>query len=155
MVRATLAWTSPRRGGVLLYRMVGWTCAEAEILGVTGRGALTTAGRVLVGPASNRVDALADAVEPAMPRPVKELIMQADLTAVAPGPLLPTVAADLADMADIESAGAATVYRFSEGSIRRAFDSGLSADEMHAFLGELARGGVPQTLTYLIDDTAR
>jgi hypothetical protein len=65
------------------------------------------------------------------------------------------VARELALIADVESAGAATVYRFSEASLRRAFDVGKTALEVHQLLDRLARGTVPQALTYLIDDIAR
>ncbi|WP_035751442.1 helicase-associated domain-containing protein [Parafrankia discariae] len=173
-VRARLAWRSPRRTGPLLDGMIGGTLTEAEVVGFTGRGAPTTLGRLVArrlaaaeaddpGRGSGRSPAadeglchlLADAMAPLLPEPVEELLIQTDLTAVAPGPLVPRVAAELSRMADVESAGAATVYRFTENSLRRAMDAGSSADDLHDLLGRLARGGVPQSLTYLIDDTAR
>ena len=58
-------------------------------------------------------------------------------------------------MADVESHGGAAVYRFSEGSVRRAFDLGRTADQLHKWLAEHSRTPVPQPLTYLIDDVAR
>ncbi|ABW09639.1 conserved hypothetical protein [Parafrankia sp. EAN1pec] len=173
-VRARLAWRSPRRTGPLLDGMIGGTLTEAEVVGFTGRGAPSTLGQLVArrlaaaeaddpGRGSGRSPAadeglcrlLADAMAPLLPEPVEELLIQTDLTAVAPGPLVPRVAAELSRMADIESAGAATVYRFTESSLRRAMDAGSSADDLHDLLGHLARGGVPQSLTYLIDDTAR
>ena len=48
------------------------------------------------------------------PTPVDHVLLQADLTAVAPGPLEPGLAAELELVADVESAGGATVYRFTE-----------------------------------------
>ncbi|SNQ47546.1 Helicase conserved C-terminal domain [Frankia canadensis] len=175
-LRALLAWRSPRRSGSLLAAMIDGTLAEAELLGLIGRGAPTTVGRLLAARLeAERADParlagspsrpsggdaalcaqLADALAPLLPAPVEELLLQADLTAVAPGPLTPTAAARVARMADVESTGAATVYRFSEDSLRRALDSGLTAEEIHAELDRLARTGVPQGLSYLIDDTAR
>jgi len=70
-------------------------------------------------------------------------------------PGLPTPALDelLRTVADPESTGAASVYRFSPDSVRRALDRGLTAG---ALLGELGRRGpVPQPLAYLIEDVAR
>jgi hypothetical protein len=58
-------------------------------------------------------------------------------------------------MADVESSGGATVFRFTEGSVRRALDAGRSAAECHAFLQSISRTPVPQPLTYLVDDVAR
>jgi hypothetical protein len=58
-------------------------------------------------------------------------------------------------LADVESKGGATVYRFTPGSVRRALDAGRAASDLHAFLAEHSRTPVPQPLTYLIDDVAR
>jgi hypothetical protein len=83
------------------------------------------------------------------------VLLQADLTAVAPGPLQRPLADTLDVLADVESKGGATVYRFTPGSVRRALDAGRSASDLHAFLSEHSRTPVPQPLTYLIDDVAR
>ena len=55
----------------------------------------------------------------------------------------------------MESRGQATVYRFTPSSVRRAFDAGWAAHEVHAFLDAVSRTPVPQPLTYLVDDAAR
>src|SRR5206468_1651852 len=47
-VLAVLQWHSPRRGGRFRDELVAWTIAEAELLGVTGAGAVTAAGRRLL-----------------------------------------------------------------------------------------------------------
>jgi hypothetical protein len=161
-VRALLAWRAPRRGGALQERLIDASLHEAELLGLTGRGAPASTGRLLaelLSPANREggslVDPLADTLAPMLPEPVDELLLQADLTAVAPGPLVPSVAAEVARLADIESAGAATVYRFSETSLRRALDAGASPADIHDLLARMSRGPVPQALTYLVDDTAR
>ncbi|NEB79928.1 helicase-associated domain-containing protein, partial [Streptomyces sp. SID14478] len=82
-------------------------------------------------------------------------LLQADLTAVAPGPLERPLGEALAVLADVESKGGATVYRFTPGSVRRALDAGRTASDLHAFLARHARTPVPQPLAYLIDDVAR
>jgi hypothetical protein len=58
-------------------------------------------------------------------------------------------------VADVESAGGATVYRVTEATVRRALDSGRSATELHELFRLRSRTPVPQALTYLIDDVAR
>ncbi|MHB8341405.1 MAG: helicase-associated domain-containing protein, partial [Mycobacteriales bacterium] len=126
--------------------------AEAAALGITGRGALTTAGRALL---AGDTAAAAAAMADRLPDAVDHVLVQADLTAVAPGPLREDIAAELAAMADVESTGAATVYRFSEASVRRALDAGLDAAGLHAFLARHSSTPVPQALDYLIDDVAR
>lgn len=179
-VLARLAWERPLRvPEELRSRLVEWTLAEAELLGVTGRGALASFARALLplpGPATTapgtaedtawsqaptRADAAAAAgaaaerLVPLLPQPVGEVLLQADLTAVAPGPLRRPLARMLALLADVESKGAATVYRFSAASVRRALDAGHTAAELHTFLAEHSRTPVPQPLSYLIDDAAR
>ncbi|MFD5631888.1 helicase-associated domain-containing protein [Streptomyces sp. NPDC127072] len=92
---------------------------------------------------------------PLLPEPLDHVLLQADLTAVAPGPLRRPLADTLGVLADVESKGGATVYRFTPGSVRRALDAGRSASDLHAFLAAHSRTPVPQPLTYLIDDVAR
>ncbi|MYR47350.1 helicase-associated domain-containing protein, partial [Streptomyces sp. SID5910] len=92
---------------------------------------------------------------PLLPEPLDHVLLQADLTAVAPGPLERPLADTLGVLADVESRGGATVYRFTPGSVRRALDAGRTAADLHAFLARHSRTPVPQPLTYLIDDVAR
>ncbi|MER5715137.1 helicase C-terminal domain-containing protein [Streptomyces sp. NPDC002132] len=175
----------------LRSRLARWTLSEAELLGVTGRGALSAHGRALLGAdaepeagpggaavgataarkptttvldkavASAAADAEAAAADaarllaPLLPEPLDHVLLQADLTAVAPGPLHRPLADTLGMLADVESKGGATVYRFTPASVRRALDSGQTASDLHAFLTAHSRTPVPQPLAYLIDDVAR
>ncbi|GAA0627159.1 helicase C-terminal domain-containing protein [Streptomyces crystallinus] len=168
-----LRWEHPTRTGPddLRPRLARWTLAEAEWLGVTGRGALAAHGRALLGaggdgetPGGRRPSATtapllglaaAAALAPHLPEPVDHVLLQADLTAVAPGPLRRPLAATLNVLADIESKGGATVYRFTPASVRRALDAGQAASDLHAFLAAHSATPVPQPLSYLIDDVAR
>ncbi|HVE25492.1 MAG TPA: helicase-associated domain-containing protein, partial [Sporichthya sp.] len=95
------------------------------------------------------------ALEPLLPEPLDHVLLQADLTAIAPGPLVRSLAAELAMAADVESTGGATVYRFSDASIRRALDAGRGAGDLHDLFARASRTPVPQPLTYLVDDVAR
>ena len=151
-VAEQLAWRSPRRGGQRAD-LVDGVLREAELLGLTGRGALTSYGRRLVDGLSE--PAVATALEDTLPEPVDHVLVQADLTVVAPGPLEIELAREMALVADVESAGAATVYRVTEGTVRRALDAGRSASELHELFRGRSRTPVPQALTYLIDDVAR
>ncbi|MFE9838739.1 helicase-associated domain-containing protein [Streptomyces sp. NPDC005551] len=116
-----------------------------------------TAPRPVRTPAEQAADAAhaARLLAPLLPEPLDHVLLQADLTAVAPGPLRRPLADMLGVLADVESKGGATVYRFTPGSVRRALDAGRAASDLHAFLAEHARTPVPQPLTYLIDDVAR
>jgi hypothetical protein len=149
-VREYLAWQEPRRGARLRDRLVGWTLYEAEVLGVTGLGALASHTRMLL----DGGDAV-KSLNPLLPKPVDHVLLQADLTAVAPGPLVTTLARELSLMADVESTGGATVYRFTPASVRRALDVGRPAAELIDLLTRHSTTPVPQPLTYLIEDVAR
>ncbi|WP_217546561.1 helicase-associated domain-containing protein [Streptomyces sp. GbtcB6] len=219
-VLARLRWERPLRGPQqrdddLRGRLARWTLSEAELLGVTGRGALSAHGRALLGaPAAPAATAAASAgsgpgsgsgsaakaasstqptgpgdklpvhhhhpapgfpapaplstpeqavaaatagrlLAPLLPEPLDHVLLQADLTAVAPGPLRRPLADALGVLADVESKGGATVYRFTPASVRRALDAGRTASDLHAFLAEHSRTPIPQPLAYLIDDVAR
>ncbi|MFI6401692.1 helicase-associated domain-containing protein [Streptomyces sp. NPDC050548] len=226
-VLARLRWERPPRGtggaapqsdDDLRSRLARWALDEAELLGVTGRGALSGQGRALLGaaaggaaakgtgtsagagratggasghaapsaaadssaspsgagdklPVHHRAPALPEPLSPAeqavasaaaarllaplLPEPLDHVLLQADLTAVAPGPLQRPLADVLDVLADVESKGGATVYRFTPGSVRRALDAGRSASDLHDFLTAHSRTPVPQPLAYLIDDVAR
>ncbi|NXY98281.1 helicase-associated domain-containing protein [Streptomyces sp. BR123] len=146
-----LSWERPARGtSELRARLARFTLTEAEVLGVTGRGALSAPGRALL---EHRDPA--PLLAPLLPEPVDHVLLQADLTAVAPGPLRRPLGDVLAVLAEVESKGGATVYRFTPGSVRRALDAGRTAADLHAFLAEHSITPVPQPLTYLIDDVAR
>ncbi|MFG3000900.1 helicase C-terminal domain-containing protein [Streptomyces sp. NPDC048340] len=150
-LQGRLAWERPVRGtSDLRARLAQWALTEAEVLGVTGRGALSAFGRALLEERDP-----APLLAPMLPEPVDHVLLQADLTAVAPGPLRRPLGDTLAVLADVESKGGATVYRFTPGSVRRALDAGRTAVDLHAFLAEHSRTPVPQPLSYLIDDVAR
>ncbi|MFH8711801.1 helicase-associated domain-containing protein [Streptomyces zaomyceticus] len=185
---ARLRWERPLRGaaqaraedaeaqagavpGDLRSRLARWTLAEAELLGLTGRGALSGPARALLNlPLAEAASAAepgggveltvaagraATLLAPLLPEAVDHVLLQADLTAVAPGPLRRPLADALAVLADVESKGGATVYRFTPGSVRRALDSGQTATDLHEFLKAHSRTPVPQPLAYLVDDVAR
>ncbi|RJK97794.1 helicase C-terminal domain-containing protein [Vallicoccus soli] len=147
-----VVWRRPRRAGRVRSDLVAGALREAELLGLTGRGALSGPGRLLV---AGDDETAGGALGRLLPEPLDHVLLQADLTAVAPGPLEPALAQEIALLADVESRGGATVYRFSESSVRRALDAGRTADDVHRVLAERSRTPVPQPLTYLVDDVAR
>ncbi|WP_067441783.1 helicase C-terminal domain-containing protein [Nocardioides jensenii] len=148
---ARVQWLRPRRPSTL-PRLVAWTAEEAALLGVTGLGGLSYFGRALL---AGSTDEAVAALAPLLPEPLDHILIQGDLTAIAPGPLEAALAAKLQLLAEVESRGGATVYRFTSPSVRRALDAGWTSHEIHTFLGSVSRTDIPQPLTYLVDDTAR
>ncbi len=143
-------WSYPHRRALSVSEeSVGWTVREAEWLGVTGAHALSSFGKkFLTGEKRLGVDS-------ALPAPVDHILIQGDNTAIAPGPLTIEISRHLSTFADIESRGGATVYRFSEGSLRRGLDHGHTGEEIRTFLREISKTPVPQPLDYLITDVAK
>ena len=148
-VVALLSWLRPRRPPSRADQVAA-ALAESGHLGVTGLGGLASYARALAAG-----DDPGPLLAPLLPAEVDQVLIQADLTAVAPGPLTRERARDLHLVADVESRGQATVYRFTASSVRRAFDAGWAAHEVHAFLASVSRTPVPQPLSYLVDDAAR
>ncbi len=148
-----LLWRRPLRNARLLSEAASAVLREAEWLGVTGRGALSSAGRSLLDGAEG-VD-LGRLVSASLPPPVDHVLLQADLTAIAPGPLEGSLAQLMRLAAEVESRGGATVYRLTPGSVRRALDTGWTADELLESLRRSSRTGVPQPVEYLVRDVAR
>jgi hypothetical protein len=150
---AALIWHRPRWAARLQPKPVDELLTEAHALGLLGRGALAGPMRLLL--AEDSEEAMVAAMAKVLPDPIDHFLVQADLTVVVPGPLQRDLAEQLAVVADVESAGAAMVYRVSEASVRHALDTGKTASELHALFGRHSKTTVPQGLTYLIDDVAR
>ncbi|MHB1166074.1 MAG: helicase-associated domain-containing protein [Candidatus Nanopelagicales bacterium] len=155
-----LDFRQPRRAGELRHLTVEATLREAADLGLTAGGSLSTAGRLLLSAADAGTSRAHDkevaaALGGALPEDLNHVLIQADLTIVAPGPLVAHVARTMRLLADVESRGHATVYRISEDSIRRALDAGWDAASIHAHLAQISRTPIPQPLRYLVDDVAR
>jgi hypothetical protein len=160
---ARLRWRRPMRRAEIIVAVTDAVLREAEWLGITGRGALSSAGRLLLDAAFRAAGAArpadTSAAEKAvtihLPAAVEHVLLQADLTAVAPGRLEGSLAQFMRLVADVESRGGATVYRFSPGSVRRALDAGWSSAQVLATLQDASRTPVPQPLEYLVGDIAR
>ena len=148
--KEVLSWRAPvRRNSSLQDELAEWTLREAEWLGITGQGALSKFGAQFFAG-----DDLSSINED-LPKTVDHILIQGDNTAIAPGPLEHEISQALAMMAEIESRGGATVYRFTESTIRRALDHGKTGDEIKTFLIKTSKTPMPQPLEYLIADVAK
>jgi len=143
-------WLSPnKRSGGLQEDYILWTLREAEWLGITGQGVISAYGIDFLNGGDSA------AIISDLPQAVDHILIQSDNTAIAPGPLEHEVAQELALIADVESRGGATVFRFSEGSIRRGLDHGRTGEEITKFLKKTSKTPMPQPLEYLIADVAK
>lgn len=152
-VVAVLDHQQPRLAGALRQQVVRATFTEATSLGILASGSLSAAGRALLEPAGER-EAL-KRMAAAIPAPVEQVLIQADLTIVAPGSLTADLQRRLRLLADIESTGHASVYRVSADSLGRAMATGLGAADVRGLLTSISRTAIPSALDALIDDVAR
>jgi len=142
-------WLAPsRRNSSTRDDLVRWTVREAEWLGITGQGVISKYGVQLL-----EVDSDLE-IDKDLPKSINHILIQADNTAIAPGRLEIEIARILDSIADIESRGGATAYRFSEASIRRGLDHGRTGEEIKDFLRKCSKTPLPQPLDYLITDVA-
>jgi hypothetical protein len=147
------AWHRPRlgQGPLTAKELVQWTCREAFWLGLAALDAVSSFATVPLQPGQPMSTELIEL----FPSPVTHFVIQTDLTAITPGPLEHSVAAELRMLADQESRGGGGVYRFSASSLQRAFDLGWSETDIQLWLEKHSTTDVPQALRYLVGDVAR
>ncbi len=157
---ATLSTSRPRRRPE--PAAVEALLAQAELLGLTGSGALSAGGRVLARALAGQVEdeeellgSLARALAADLPTPVGVLLVQSDLTAVVPGRPTPELADLLERCTRVESRGGALTVRFTAESVRAALDAGELPDQLLERLTRFSPGPLPSTLTSLVHDAAR
>ncbi|MFC2641661.1 MAG: helicase-associated domain-containing protein, partial [Propionibacterium acidifaciens] len=151
---ARLAWRRP--GLVGAGRREQWPrpaaelVAEARWLGLLALDRTTVLVHALTGQAPP---------DPGFAEFGASLVLQSDLTAVAPAPLDHGTAQALGELAERESHGATATFRFTGASLRRGLDAGWSPEAITDWLhGHSAAGPdapLPGPLTTLIADTAR
>ena len=91
---------------------------------------------------------------PFLPAEIDRVYLQADLTAIAPGPLAPALDLRLRSLALRESRAQASTYRFTAGSLGAGMTEGETAESVRGFLSQLSLTGIPQPLDYLIESTS-
>ena len=123
-------WAQPRMAR-RFSSLVRGVLAEAEMLGLIGSGALSQLGAAI---AAEQPDDALGILGEHLPAALNHVLLQADLTAVAPGYLAPELSEKLLTMATAEGQGPATIYRFSVASVRRALDAGQDAQAILDFL---------------------
>jgi ABC-type transporter Mla MlaB component len=132
---------------------------EGVILGLSADGEASSAALALAtvvadDTGTSAEDRLTAALADILPPPVGMLIIQGDMTILAPGLLDGDTEARLRTFADVESTGMASVWRVTRESMQRAVEYGETADGIEDFLASMSPD-VPQSLWYLIQDTFR
>ncbi|CAB4554096.1 unannotated protein [freshwater metagenome] len=123
--------------------------ADAIGLSVTGFAA-SWLPNVLAG----KVVAATKSLEQRLPAQQERIIVQADLSIIAPGPLSSSIEIELRKFTDTENIGLATGYRISPLSLSCGLEEGLTEKQIRALLEKLSGSPLPQPVDYLISETA-
>ena len=133
-----------------------WAERAARLQRIAAAWGLLTAGGEPRWTAALRVGDSADTGSLAahLPAEIDRVYLQADLTAIAPGPLAPALDLRLRTIATRESRAQASTYRFSTESLGAGMTEGETADSIRGFLSGISLTGIPQPLDYLVESTA-
>lgn len=124
---------------------------RAELLGLVADGRPTP----WAAPMRDGGKADVTLLRAALPAEVDRVFLQNDLSAIAPGPLLPTLDLRLRTMAEREPATQASSYRFTADSLAAGLAVGETERSIIAFLEEISLTGVPQPLRYLVSQATQ
>ena len=123
----------------------------AEELGLAVEGWTTSwFGSVIAGTPG----AVAEAVSH-LPAVQERIILQADGSIIAPGPLATKVEARLRKVAETESIGLASTYRLTPLSITHGLELGEKISEIREMLTQLSSVSLPQPVEYLLADVEK
>lgn len=123
---------------------------RGNLIGITDGGLLSSwAIDVLAG----RISTCLQSIESRMPTSVDRLIVQADLSLVAPGPLTTATEIRIREFADCEHIGFASTYRVNALSITLGMEGGLKAADIRALLVTLSGKDLPQPVEYLLRES--
>lgn len=146
---ALVAWHMPSADCEAVRLLVDAALTEAKLVGVSASYAASELAFALL--TGNLEQAAATAVSGAC----GSALFGTDLTAIVTGPPSTELANLLDRVADRETQGSASTWRFSPASVRRAYDNGASDTDLLETLCGVARGELPKPLTYLLNDVAR
>ena len=125
----------------------------AEEIGLTSSGYYATTWRAnfLAG----KTALAAKQMTLGLPQAERRLIVQADLTLIAPGPLPTNLEVELRTFVETERIGMASTYRLSPLSISNGLESGMTIDLIRDLLTELSGKPLPQPVEYLLGDVEK
>jgi hypothetical protein len=99
---------------------------------------------------SRRTELAADLLQQHLPQLQHSLIVQADLSLIAPGPLDSATESVLRQFAEIEQVSVASTYRMSPLSVSHGLECGLTIEGIRTMLLDLNAKPLPQPVEYLL-----
>jgi hypothetical protein len=127
-------------------------CRFAESIGLTTQGYANDWLQLAVN--SKLAEATKELAKN-LPAVQSRIIVQGDLSIIAPGPLSNKDERELRAFVETEQAGLASRYRISALSISQALETSISSSAIAATLTRLSGSALPQPVEYLIADTVK
>lgn len=128
---------------------IGKLAELADQLGLASGLPASWLSKLTAGDAKAAAKALAER----LPAQQGRILIQADLSIIAPGPLPSDIEVLLRRFSQTESIGLASSYRLSAQSLSLGMESGLSANQIKNFLEKLSTATLPQPVEYLIRES--
>lgn len=124
----------------------------SQQIGLTVHGQANELFKLVIG---GKLDSAHKLVTQSLPKTQNRLLVQADLSIVAPGPLSHEDEKQLRSFAETEQVGIASRYRLTALSISAALENGLTEQEIAHTLTRLSGAELPQPVDYLLKDTVK
>jgi hypothetical protein len=126
--------------------------AHAELLGLTSKGAMQPWFNDVI---EGSLESATGLVRQYFPAHQPRVILQADLSVVAPGPLDERVELELREFVEADSVGLASHFRISALSISYALERGHSVADIRDSLLRISGQVLPQPVDYLLNDVSK
>ncbi len=137
------------RDGVLSH--ISRLISFAELIGLSSSNLMSSWFRPLL---EGNTDKALKLLEEKLPATQNRIIIQADLTIIAVGPLPTDKELQLRRFVETERIGVASTYRINTLSVTYGLETGLSETEIRELLLELSGVALPQPVDYLIREAA-
>jgi Holliday junction resolvase len=121
--------------------------AMADLIGLTAGQSSTSWFELVL---KNDLDAASQLLATHLPETSERLLIQADLTIIAPGPLPTSVEIELRKFAETEQVSMATTYRINALTISHGLETGLTEASIRELLLRLSGKELPQPVDYLL-----
>jgi len=119
----------------------------ADLIGLTAGQSATSWFELVL---KNELDAAASLLAAQLPETGERLIIQADLSLIAPGPLPTSLEIELRKFAETEQISMASTYRLNALSISHGLETGLTEASIRDLLTRLSGKALPQPVDYLL-----
>lgn len=127
---------------------IGQILSSAETFGLTFEEHTSSWFASILGKNGDGVKALQEH----LPAVQNRIILQADLSIIAPGPLPTSLESKLRLFANTENIGLASTYRLSPLSICHGLETGLTTEEISKLLSDSFGAKLPQPVEYLLGE---